>query len=276
MVYAHRLQIGESCSWALAMKLVLPMSSVRLSAPTLHRSPAHLRCGGNLMPSATSAARMGRFSRVSFSPTSTNDSLGRVIVLAGGQNRPGDACHPVGHRHRHHLGRFGPQHPLKPWRHAIRRSSIRRSSVNLPQHRHGAVNQQGSNVPLAHLGDRPDPLSASGAVLLRGAANPRRELPTVAELFHLSRERENRIRCDRSDSGNCLQTPRRRRTLHPDAHLLGKRLDPRRQCRHRLEQRLQLLVTKLNVPLLSRKNVPHLGHFGFRRPGVAEVGLIVG
>ena len=49
------------------------------------------------------------------------------------------------------------------------------------------------------------------------------------------------------------------------------------EFRRQLEYKTHwLLVTKLNVPLLSRKNVPHLGHFGFRRPGVAEVGLIVG
>ena len=112
-------------------------------------------------------------------PARIPDSYPRFAILSGGfergspvdlplrRQRPDDARHPVGQRHRDKHPRLARQHPGQP---GVRRLA---ASDRVPNDRHGACDQQPPKIALAHLRYLAQPRLAAGRVLTRYEARAR-------------------------------------------------------------------------------------------------------
>ena len=117
--------------------------------------------------------------------------------------------------------------------------------TRLPIHRHGALHQQATQIPLSHFGNGIGTVPSARAVLSRRDPDPGGKFPTVPEVRHVRRIGGQRKRRDGSDAGNRHQAPSGFQRLHvyPDPGL--QLLDDLVHVIHRREQRLQRETRRL-------------------------------
>lgn len=141
------------------------------------------------------------------------------VIFLFGEQRPDHARHLVGERNRDEHARLARQHPLQP------RTRWCTVATGLAHHRAAADDQQSSDRSLAHLRYAAEPLLSAGLVLTRRKAKPCREVAAFAERLDRRSERDNRRRCDGSDTRDGHQPPGRIIRLCPPRDLAVEHRD---------------------------------------------------
>ena len=108
----------------------------------------------------------------SFTPLPQAQAPDRCHPL--GQQRPGDARHLVGKRHRDHLERFAGEKLCEP-------RILLRLMARVSQYRAGSDHQNASQIAIASFRDRPELLFAAGQIFARHEPDPGREVTTRSE-----------------------------------------------------------------------------------------------
>ena len=98
------------------------------------------------------------------------------IGVALGQQRPGDARHLVGQRHRDHLERFA-------FEKLCEQRILLRLMARVSRHCAGSGHQNSSQIAIAPFRDRPELLFAASQVFARHEPDPGREVTTRSKIF---------------------------------------------------------------------------------------------
>ena len=122
------------------------------------------------------------------------------IILLLRQHGPDASCHPVGQRDRDQHFRFALQHLRQPTALANTKPCRRRD------HRHRPVDQQTSNIFLAHLRDPAEPILAARRVLHWHETEPGPEVPPSLEATHIRSKSLGRQGGLQPNAWHCLQS----------------------------------------------------------------------